>query len=86
MELETFKNQALEQFTKKITDIFFQYIEQDRQLLQDYLSTIGRESDLDTVNKCLGKAVKDHFNLENGNENNDPKSKLIKSYTEHRIE
>ena len=84
MDLKTFEKKALNQFTRDITDIFFQYIEEDRKLLQDYISTIGRESDLDTANKKLGKAVKVYFNLENGKINKNPKSKLIRSFTEHK--
>ena len=83
MNLEEFKVRALSRFTREITDIFFQYIENDKELLQEYLRTIGRDSDLDTVNKALGLAVKEWFALENGNEISNPQSKLIRSYTEH---
>jgi len=83
MNLNEFKEKALTQFTREITDIFFCYIEQDKELMQDYLRVIGRDSDLDTTNKTLGAAVKEWFNLENGDENTDPVSNLIRSYTEH---
>jgi hypothetical protein len=83
MEFEAFKNKALTGFTRGITDLFFLYVESDKELMQDYLRTIGRDNDLDTTNKKLGKAVKDWFKLENGNENTEPESFLIRSYTEH---
>jgi hypothetical protein len=83
MEFEAFKNKALAEFTREITDQFFLYIESDKELMQDYLRTIGRENDLDTTNKKLGKAVKDWFKLDNGKENPEPESYLIRSYTEH---
>lgn len=83
MNLEEFKVRALSKFTKEITDIFFQYIENDKVLLQEYLRTIGRESDIDTVNKALGLAVKEWFALENDKVNSNPKSKLIRSYMRH---
>ena len=83
MNLNDFKNKALGQFTKEITDLFFLYIENDEDLMHDYLRVIGRESDLDTTNKKLGEAVRSWFKLENGEINQEPMSKLIESYTEH---
>lgn len=83
MNLDEFKEKALSKFTEKITDIFFCYIENDRELLQDYLGVIGGEGDLHTTNMALGKAVKARFDLENGEECTAPKCKLIKSYTTH---
>ena len=83
MTLQQFQQRALTQFTREITDIFFSYIENDEDLLQDYQRVIGRESNLDETNMALGASVKEWFRLENGNINRDPKSKLIRSYTEH---
>ena len=83
MTLPQFQQRALTQFTREITDIFFCYIENDKELLQDYLRVIGRDSNLDETNMSLGAAVKDWFDLENGDVNRDPKSRLIRSYTEH---
>ncbi len=83
MTLQQFQQRALTQFTREITDIFFSYIENNEDLLQDYQRVIGRDSNLDETNMSLGAAVKEWFHLENGNVNRDPKSKLIRSYTEH---
>ena len=83
MTLQQFQQRALTQFTKEITDIFFSYIENDKDLLQDYLRVIGRDSNLDETNMTLGAAVKEWFDLKNGDVNRDPKSRLIRSYTEH---
>lgn len=82
--LEEFKNNSLTKFTKEITDIFFTFIENDRELLRDYMRVIGRDNDLDTTNKNLGSEVKDWFNLDNDGENKNPKSKLIGTYTYHK--
>ena len=83
MTLNQFQQKALSQFTKEITDIFFLFIENDKNLMHDYLRVIGRDSSLDETNMALGAAVKQWFGLENGVENRKPKSKLIESYTEH---
>ncbi len=83
MELAEFREKALKNFTKEITDIFFCYIENDRELFQDYLQVIGRQGDLDSTNMALGKGIKEQFELENDDECSNPKSRLIRSYTEH---
>jgi thiaminase len=83
MELAEFRENALTKFTKEITDIFFCYIESDTALLQDYLRVIGREGDLDSTNMALGKGIKEWFGLKNDLISDNPKSKLIKSYTQH---
>ena len=83
MSLADFEEKALTKFTREITDIFFCYIENDRDLLQEYLRVTGREDGLDITNMALGKRVREWFGLENGDECTNPKSKLIKSYTEH---
>jgi hypothetical protein len=83
MDLQEFTNKALTSFTREITDLFFLYIEGDKELMQDYLRVIGRSSNLDETNMTLGAAVKDWFHLENGDENAEPESYLIRSYTEH---
>ncbi|MCH8010557.1 MAG: hypothetical protein IIA61_01195 [Candidatus Marinimicrobia bacterium] len=84
MTLSEFQQHALTEFTREITDLFFCYIEDDKDLMQEYLRVIGRDSNLDTTNRNLGLAVKTWFNLEDGIVNKEPMSKLIRSYTEHQ--
>ena len=50
--------------------------------MKSYLRTVS-DADLDTVNKALGKAIKDYFELKNTDRELEPKSKLISSYTQH---
>jgi len=83
LTLNQFAKQALREFTREITDLFFHYIEDRKDLLQEYQRVIGRSSNLDETNQYLGMAVKNWFNLENGAENHAPRSRLIRSYTEH---
>ncbi|MFC2072316.1 hypothetical protein ACFLUU_06370 [Chloroflexota bacterium] len=56
---QQFQQRALTQFTREITDIFFSYIENNEDLLQDYQRVIGRDSNLDETNMSLGAAVKE---------------------------
>jgi len=83
MPLNNFANDALADFTREITDCFFQYIENDRKLMARYLRLIGRDRGLDEVNEALGAAIRKYFDLGNIRQNNHPKSRLISSYTEH---
>ena len=89
MDLNEFLNEALEDFTREITDQFFLFIENDQNLFQKYLRVIGRDSNLDQTNLQIGKRVKNYFGLDDIKVDDEiiecktPKSKLIKSYTEH---
>lgn len=62
MTLDEFQNKALTKFTKEITDVFFCYIVNDKELMQDYMRVIGREDNLDNTNMNLGMTVKIGFN------------------------
>ena len=83
MCLNNFANDALAGFAREITDLFFQYIENDRTLMARYLRLIGRDRGLDDVNEALGCAVREYFRLENLSRVRRPKSKLISSYRQH---
>ncbi|KUG26974.1 hypothetical protein ASZ90_003177 [hydrocarbon metagenome] len=80
--LDGFIDEILKTFNRDITDRVFLMIEEDKSLMQNYLRIVST-SGLDTVNKAIGKRIKSYYDLENLEENNNPKSKLIKSYTEH---
>ena len=89
MDLNEFLKEVLEKFTREITDQFFLFIENDKDLFQKYLRVIGRKGNLDQTNLQLGKKLKKYFYLDDIEENNKPvkcktpKSKLITQYTEH---
>ena len=82
MEIEKFAQTVVEDFSKEITDLVFLYIENDKKLMHEYLRLIS-VNNLDTVNKSLGKKIKEKFNVENIGRSNDTRSKLIQSYTQH---
>ncbi len=76
--------EAIRRMNKKMTDKIFLIIENDRDLMQEYLLTAKESSGgFDTVNQMIGKKVKDFYEFENGDEENYPVSKLIKTYTTH---
>ena len=82
MKTEEFAQKVIDKFNEELTDLVFQYIENDAELMHDYLRLIS-DKDLDTVNKALGKKIKEKFGVENLERSNNPKSKLIQSYTKH---
>lgn len=82
MTTEQFAQKVTDKFNEELTDLVFQYIENDAELMHDYLRLVS-DKDLDTVNKALGRKIKEKFGVENLERNNNPKSKLIQSYTKH---
>ena len=82
MVLNEFRDEALRRFTAHIADIFFGYIENDRELIHEYLSILGSEKGTDETNEFLELALKEYFGLNEQGENHEPKSRLITSYTE----
>ena len=82
MTTEQFAQKVTDKFNEELTDLVFQYIENDAELMNDYLRLVS-DKDLDTVNKALGRKIKEKFGVENLERNNKPKSKLIQSYTKH---
>lgn len=77
--VKIFAEKVIDLFSKRITDEVFLMIENDRELLQEYLRLVS-DTKLDTVNQAIGKMVKQRYQLTNADRNNKPKSKLIKSH------
>jgi hypothetical protein len=84
MSVEKYAEQVVINFIRDITDHVFVSIERDDNLMREYMSNVNLY-ELDSVNKAIGKKVRELLNLENDNENSEPKSRLIKTYTMHKI-
>lgn len=90
MKSSEFAEFALKKFTEKITDQLFLFIQEDEQLLQEYLDTIS-EHGRHSVNLTIGNRVVSFFGLKNMKDpathkdlTGEPKSFLIKTeYTKH---
>jgi len=81
MTTEEFANRVINKFCEELTDLVFQYIENDAELKDDY-HKFGL-GELHAVNQALGKKIKERFGVENLERSNNPKSNLIKSYAKH---
>lgn len=73
-------DQAISILNKKITNEIFLIIQNDRNLMREYLRAVEREG-LDTVNRTIGKKVKQAYHLTNLNDReDDPSCTLIQSH------
>ena len=82
MPIKLFSDKVLDKFSKKITDQVFLSIQNDADLMHEYLRLVG-EKGIDAVNQQIGKAVKNRYKLSNSDSRQeDPKSTLIKSHQE----
>jgi len=71
---------AIGRLNRRITNEVFLTIQNDRELMLDYLRAVERDG-LDTVNQQIGKAVKTAYQLSNASEReNNPSCTLIQSH------
>ncbi len=59
---DSFSSHVFEEFEKHITDKVFKMIEEDRNLQKEYLDLVALKGRA-TVNRWLGKKIKDHYKL-----------------------
>jgi hypothetical protein len=79
--MDKFTKKVLDRFSKEITDQVFLYIQNDKELMRDYLHLINK-NDLKIVNSSIAKAIKSRYNLTNLAKKGKPESSLIQSYEE----
>jgi len=82
MSVNEYAEQIVNNFIHDITDHLFLSIEHDDKLMREYMTNVNRFG-LDQLNMTIGMKIKERLSLENNGENNNPKSRLIKSYTYH---
>ena len=83
-ETRNFATEVAEKFFDEITDLLFQYIEQDPVLMKEYRNRVAKEG-LERINQDLGSAFKTLTKTDNNGECKTPKSILISSYTKHTL-
>jgi spore maturation protein SpmA len=83
MGVNEYAEQIVCNFIHAITDHVFLSIEQDDDVMREYMTNVNRYG-LDAVNMAIGLKIKEALNLENNGENTSPKSRLIKKYTFHK--
>ncbi len=83
-KIEEIAEQALQVIIEDITDHVFGVIQEDYELMQQYIQQV-KANDRDTVNKAIGKYIKKRLNLTNLGREDDSESSLIKSYEKHGL-
>lgn len=79
-EIKPFTKRVFERFPGSITDQVFLLIQNDHELMHDYLRLV-EDKGLDVTNRSIGKAVKHEFGLDNAPERGtSPNSTLIQSF------
>ncbi len=79
--LKDFKTKVVDQFCETITDRIFLMIQNDRDLMQEYLSIIEKGKSRANINSQIAKEIKKRFKLNNQNiKNKEPQSSLIASH------
>ncbi len=86
MESKTEKlgKKALNKFTKRITDEWFMFIQNDSTLLKEYHEAV-KEGTQQGVNSALGKIITEAYHLENLGIETKPDCTLLKKYTKHKV-
>ncbi|MDP8208073.1 MAG: hypothetical protein P9L92_15520 [Candidatus Electryonea clarkiae] len=80
MDAKEIAGAAITKLNERITNEVFMTIQNDRELMHDYLRAVD-EQGLDTVNQTIGKAVKAAYGLINLNKReNNPSCTLIQSH------
>jgi hypothetical protein len=79
--MNEYVEQVVDRFVTDITDYLFLSIEQDDDLMREYILNLSNYGD--NLNRAIGKKIKEKLSLDNGEENEKPKSRLIQSYTRH---
>jgi hypothetical protein len=82
MEIKEFVDKVISCKNKSITDEVFLLIQQDRELMKDYLRLVETKG-LDVVNRHIGKMVMQKYTLTKADlRNGESESTLISSHQE----
>jgi len=83
MNVNQYAEKVVNDFITDITDYVFLAIENDDAAMREYMSKVN-EFGLTQVNTTIGKKVREILKLENIDESDNPKSRIIQTYTRHR--
>ena len=81
-DINKFIQKEMDFFGENITDRIFLSIESSKESMQKYLDLVS-EHGKNNVNRQIGKEIKRKFGLGNSEKETNPRSKLIKSHTQH---
>ena len=81
--MNEFLSMLFERYEKQITDNFFCLVQNDKELMKAYLDLVADKGDLQYVNSHIAQEIAKRYGLKSIlDQNKEPKSNLIQSYTE----
>lgn len=79
--MRKFKKKVIDSFCETLTDKVFLMIQNDRELMHEYLKIIANSNSVASVNSEIAKEIKKRFKLKNVNQRNfTPESFLIQTH------
>lgn len=81
MTKDEFFTRAITKFENNQIDALFCYIQNDRQLMKNYLDIVAHEGSLRDVNKYIAKQTATRYNTKAKEHGHKPNSTLIQSYS-----
>lgn len=80
--MKDFCDKLLAAFDNQITDSVFCYIQNDKELMKDYLHLIAEKKNLGVVNRYIGKRIAERYKLQSKDLKGIPTNNLIQTYSE----
>ena len=85
--MNAFLNRLFEKFDLQITDNIFCFIKNDKELMKTYLDLVAENGNLQYINSHIAQEIAKQYGLENiGPADEEPKSNLIQTYSELRMQ
>ena len=69
-------------FEKQITDNIFCFIQNDKELMKDYLDLVAKQGNLGVVNSQIAQKIAQRYGMNNTGKESVPNSNLIQTYSE----
>ena len=80
--MKDFCDKLFTTFEKQITDNIFFFIQNDKELMKNYLDLVAKQGNLGVVNRYIGKRIAERYNLQSKDLKGVPTSNLIQTYSE----
>lgn len=80
--MKNFCDKLFVAFEQQITDIVFCFVQNDKELMKDYLDLVANQGNLGWVNSHIAQEIAQRYGLHNTNNEGLPSSNLIQTYSE----
>ena len=80
--MKDFCDKLFTTFDEQITDTIFCFIQNDKELMKNYLDLVAKQGNLGVVNRYIGKRIAERYNLQSKDLKGVPTSNLIQTYSE----